>query len=145
MAQVDYFLEVDGVKGETKDSKMASKNAMDIESWSWGATNSGSHGAGGGGGSGKVVMQDIHFVKKVDKGSATLMLFCAVGQHIKKATLTARKAGKTQQEYMIFKFHDLLVSSYQLGGGSGDVLPTEQVSLNFTKIEFEYKPQKPDG
>ena len=30
------------------------------------------------------------------------------GQHIKGATLTGRKAGKDQQEYLTFKFHDVL-------------------------------------
>jgi bacteriocin-like protein len=30
-------------------------------------------------------------------------------------------------------------------GGSSDILPKEQVSLSFSKIEFKYKEQKPDG
>jgi type VI secretion system secreted protein Hcp len=146
MAAVDYFLELEGIKGETKDSKFGSKGAMDIESWSWGQSNMGTHGAGGGGGAGKVVMQDFHFVKRMDKASATLMLFCATGTHIKKGTLTARKAGKTQQEYLTFKFSDALISAYSTGGSAaGDVVPTDQFSLNFAKIEWEYKPQKPDG
>jgi type VI secretion system secreted protein Hcp len=39
-----------------------------------------------------------------------------------------------------------LVSSYQTGGsGHGDVLPIDQISLNFTKIEVEYKQQNADG
>jgi type VI secretion system secreted protein Hcp len=40
---------------------------------------------------------------------------------------------------------DLLVSSYQSGGSAGDVIPTDQVSINFSKIEIEYKEQKGDG
>ena len=39
----------------------------------------------------------------------------------------------------------MLVSSYQTGGSQGDVLPIDQVSMNFSKIEMEYKAQKPDG
>jgi type VI secretion system secreted protein Hcp len=40
----------------------------------------------------------------------------------------------------------LLVSSYQTGGSSAsDIVPTDQFSLNFSKIEFEYKEQKADG
>jgi type VI secretion system secreted protein Hcp len=39
-----------------------------------------------------------------------------------------------------------LVSSYQTGGsGHSDIVPTDQVSINYSKIEFEYKEQKPDG
>ena len=35
--------------------------------------------------------------------------------------------------------------SYQTGGSHGDILPMDQVSFNFAKIEYEYKPQKADG
>lgn len=146
MAAVDYFLELDGVKGESQDSVFKSKGAIDLESWSWGETNSGSHGFGGGGGAGKVVMQDFHFVMKMNKASTTLMLKCADGTHIPKATLTCRKAGGKQEPYLIIKFADLLVSSYQTGGSAhGDVVPTDQISLNFTKIQLEYKEQDAKG
>jgi type VI secretion system secreted protein Hcp len=143
MAAVDYFLKLDGIDGESTDDKH--KNEIDVESWSWGETNQGTHAGGGGGGAGKVVMQDFHFVMKVNKATPKLMLACAQGQHIKEAKLTCRKAGGDQQEYMTIKFADLLVSSYQTGGSSGDVVPSDQISMNFSKIEFEYKPQKPDG
>jgi type VI secretion system secreted protein Hcp len=143
MAAVDYFLKLDGIEGESQDSKH--KGEIDIESWSWGETQSGTHAGGGGGGAGKVVMQDFHFVMRVNKSSPKLLLACANGQHIKEATLLCRKAGKEQQEFLKIKFSDLLVSSYQTGGSSGDVVPTEQISLNFAKIEYEYKEQKPDG
>jgi type VI secretion system secreted protein Hcp len=144
MAQVDYFLKLGDIKGEATDSKH--KDEIEIESFSWGETNSGSSSVGGGGGSGKVVMQDFHFVKKLDKSSPVLFMNCATGMHIKEATLTARKAGGEQQEYLQVKMSDVLVSSYQVGGsGSGGVVPTDQVSLNFAKIEWNYKPQKPDG
>jgi len=146
MALVDYFLVVDGIKGESHDHKMGSKGAIDLESWSWGASQSGTHSGGGGGGAGKVHMQDFHFVMKINKASPELMLACAEGRHIKEATLTCRKAGKDQQEFFTVKMSDLLVSSYQTGGsGHSDIVPTDQISLNFAKIHFEYKPQKPDG
>lgn len=140
---VDYFLKIDGIDGESADSKH--KNSIDVESWSWGETNAGSHASGGGGGAGKVTMQDFHFVMKVNKASPKLFLACATGDHIKKAELLCRKAGKEQQEYLKITMSDLLVSSYQTGGSSGDVIPVDQISMNFAKIEWEYKEQKPDG
>lgn len=144
MAAVDYFLKIDGIPGESADSKH--KGEIDLQSFSWGATNAGSFATGGGGGAGKVAMQDFHFVMKINKASPKLMLACANGEHIKKAVLVCRKAGKEQQEYLKVTFGDILVSSYQTGGsGGGDVFPTEQISLNFAKVEFEYKEQKPDG
>ena len=143
MAAADYFLKIDGVEGESQDSKH--KAEIEIQSFSFGATQTGSFAAGGGGGAGKVSMQDFHFTVPVNKASPKLMLACASGQHIKKAVLTVRKAGKEQQEYLKYTFSDILVSSYQTGGGGGDVMPVDQISLNFAKIEQEYKEQKADG
>jgi len=143
MASVDYFLKLADIPGESTDSKH--KNEIDIESWSWGESNSGSHAGGGGGGAGKVNMQDFHFTMRINKASPKLFLACASGQHIKEALLVCRKAGKEQQEYLKIKFSELLVSSYQTGGSSGDVVPVDQISLNFAKIEVSYAPQKPEG
>lgn len=139
----DFFLKIEGVEGESTDDKH--KNEIDVESWSWGETQSGTSSGGGGGGAGKVSMQDFHFVMRVNKASPKLMLSCATGDHIKGAVLTCRKAGGEQQEYMKITMSDLLVSSYQTGGSAGDVVPVDQISLNFAKIEYEYKQQKPDG
>jgi type VI secretion system secreted protein Hcp len=143
MAQVDYFLKIDGIDGESTDDKH--KNEIDVLSWSWGETNSGTQAYGGGGGAGKVSMQDYNFVMTYNKASPKLMLACATGDHIASATLVCRKAGGGQQEYLTIKFTDLLISSYQTGGSAGDVVPVDQISFNYTKIEFEYKPQDEKG
>ena len=140
----DYFLKIDGIDGESQDAKH--KGEIQLESFSWGATQTGTFAFGGGGGAGKVSMQDFHFVMKHNKASPKLMLACARGEHIKKAVLTARKAGKEQQDFMKVSMEDVLVSSYQTGGSAtGDEIPMDQVSLNFAKIEHEYKEQKADG
>lgn len=143
MAAVDYFLKIDGIEGESGDG--AHGGEIDVLSWSWGETNAGTHSGGGGGGAGKVSMQDFHFTMKVCKATPKLMLACASGQHIPEATLTCRKAGGEQQEYMKIKFSEIHISAYQTGGSGGDVVPVDSISFNFSKIEYEYKPQKPDG
>jgi type VI secretion system secreted protein Hcp len=144
MASVDYFLKIDGIEGESQDSKH--KNEIELMSWSWGQAQMGTGVAGGGSGAGKVAMQDFQITKKVDKASPKLMLGCANGDHFKSAILIARKAGKDQQEYVKYTLSEVLISSFQTSGSAGsDVVPIDQVSLNFSKIEFEYKPQKPDG
>jgi type VI secretion system secreted protein Hcp len=140
---VDYFLKIDTVPGEAGDAKH--KNEIELESFSWGETNSGSSAGGAGGGAGKVNMQDFHFVMKNNKASPKLFLACANGQHIPSAVLTCRKQGKDQQEYLIWKFSDLLVSSYQTGGSASSEIPMDQISFNFSKVEMQYSPQKPDG
>ena len=144
MAVVDYFLKVDGIDGESTDSKH--KNEIEVESFSFGESQSGTFAHGSGGGAGKVSMQDFHFTMKLNKASAKLALACASGQHIKKAVLTARKAGGTQQDFYIVTLSDLLVSSYQVGGsGRGELIPIDQVSLNFAKIEWKYQLQDDKG
>jgi type VI secretion system secreted protein Hcp len=144
MAIVDYFLKIDGIEGESPDEKH--KNEIQVESWSFGEQQTGTAGYGGGHGAGKVQMQDFHFTMKVNKASPKLFLACATGEPIKKAVLTCRKAGKEQQEYLTWTFSDLLVSSFQTGGtGGADVIPLDQISINFTKVEVQYKEQKADG
>src|SRR6266550_4027226 len=144
MAAVDYFLKIDGIQGESKADKHTDE--IDVQSFSWGATQSGSFAGGSGGGAGKVAMQDFHFTMLHSKASPALMLACAQGDHIKSAILTCRKAGKEQQEFLKVTMSDVLVSSFQTGGsGGGDVVPTDQISLNFAKIEVEYKEQDASG
>ena len=144
MANVDYFLKIDGVDGESTDDKH--KGEIQIESYSIGGTNGSSFSSGGGGGAGKVAMQDFHFVKKIDKASAKLLTACATGEHIKTATMVCRKAGGDQQEFLTVVMSPVLVTSFQEGGSAGsDLVPIEQVSLAFGKLEFKYKEQKPDG
>jgi len=141
---VDYFLKIKGIEGECKADKH--ENEIDVLSFSWGETQTGTHSTGGGGGAGKVSMQDFHFVQKIHKGSPKLMLACACGEHIPEATLFCRKAGKEQQEFFTLKFYDLMISSFQTGGSStGDEIPMEQISMNYSKIEFCYKEQNADG
>ena len=141
---VDYFLKLDGIQGESQDK--THKNEIEIESFSWGATQTGTASHGGGMGAGRVSVQDFNFVMQVNKASPKLFLACAQGEHIKNAILVCRKAGKEQQEYLKVTFTDLLVSNYLTSGaGAGGAAPMDQISLNFSKMEMEYKEQKADG
>src|SRR5687768_18000173 len=85
---VDYFLKLDGIKGESTADKH--KDEIDIMSFSWGLTQAATAGFGGGAGAGKVQMQDFHFTSKVSRASPQLFLSCASGKHIPTATLTAQ-------------------------------------------------------
>jgi type VI secretion system secreted protein Hcp len=138
----DYFLQITGIAGESTDAKH--KNWIDVESWTWGETNSGALAPGGGGGTGKVDMQDFHFTTQMSKASPALFLACASGQHVKEAKLAGVKAGAMQQEFLTWTFSDVLVSGYQTGGAGGDLV-MDSVSLTFSKLKVEYKAQKADG
>ncbi len=140
---VDFYLKIEGIPGESQDSKH--KEWIDVESWSWGETQQGTASQGGGMGAGKVTMQDFHFVMRVNKASPVLLQNCASGKHIPSATLEAFKAGEEGQKYLAMKFTDLIVSSFQTGGSSGVEIPLDQISFNYSKIEYEYFIQDKSG
>ena len=143
MATVDYFLKIDGIKGESHDAQH--KDEIDVESWSWSETNAGAFAYGGGGGVGKVEMHDFHFVMKANKASPKLFLACCNGEHFKKAVLTCRKAGGKQEEFLKYTFTNLVVTSVVDRQTQADSFPRQEFSLNFHKVECEYKEQKADG
>ena len=137
------FAKVSGIKGESADARH--KDEIEVLSWSWGVSQSGSAAHGGGGGAGKATFADLVFTHRIDKASPLLLKACATGQHIPDATITQRKAGGGQQDYLVIKLTDVVVTSVANGGSvEGD--PThEAVALVFAKVDVEYKPQKPDG
>ena len=100
---------------------------------------------GGGGGEGKATFHDFSFTHHVDKASPVLMKACATGQHIKEATITVRKAGKGQQEFLIIKMNDVLITSVSPSGAGDAPSTAEHVALQFAKVDLEYRPQKADG
>ena len=118
MALVDYFLKLDGITGDSTDAKH--KGEIEVESFSWGVSQTASVG-GGGAGAGKAVFQDFHFTSLVTKASPSLMLKCANGTHLKNAILIAR--GQDQRggssEFLKITLSDVLVSSFTDAGGEG--------------------------
>ena len=140
----DVFAKIGDIKGESIDDKH--KDEVEVLSWSWGVSTGDTDAQGAAGdGAGKANFADFNFTHRVDKASPVLFRMCATGEHIKEATITARKAGKGQQEFLIIKMSDVIVTSVHSNGGSDGALTAEQVALRFAKVDLEYKPQKADG
>jgi len=126
---IDYFLKIDGIAGESLDSKH--KGEIDVESWSWGESLEGS----GPGGPGRVRMNDLAITARLSKASPPLLTACASGQHFKSAELVGVAAGKGA-EIVRYRLGDVLVSSYQAAGAAADVSgPENVVSLAFSKLD----------
>lgn len=140
---VDMFMKVGDIKGEARDKSHSDE--IDVLSWSWGLSQSGTMHISGGGGAGKVNIQDLSFTKYVDKSSTNLMLACCNGKHYPEALLTVRKAGENPVEYLKLTMTDVLITGVSTGGSGGEDRITENVMLNFAKVKVEYTPQKPDG
>lgn len=139
----DMFLNLDGIKGESTDSKH--KGEIDILSFSWGMSQLGAGHRGSGSGAGKVEVSDISITKYIDKSSPSIMTACATGEHIAKGKFTVRKAGGSSPlDYLTLDMEKVYISSYQTGGTGGELL-TETIGLNFVKVKLEYWTQTEKG
>jgi type VI secretion system secreted protein Hcp len=138
------FAKIGDIKGESVDGKH--QDEIEVLSFSWGVTNPVSTTPGGGVGAGKVTFQDLSIVHNIDKASPLLLKACAQGTVLKDATITHRKSGKGQLDYLVVKLNDVIITGVTHSGASDQpATGSETVILAFAKMDFEYKPQKPDG
>jgi type VI secretion system secreted protein Hcp len=137
-------LKLAGIDGESTDPKH--KGEIDVLAWSWGLSQEApSTGGGGGGGAGRPGIENLSIQKLVDLASPLLLSFSAQAKHISDGTLTTRRAGKRGGEFLLFKMSNVVVTSVRVAASKDDNVPTENITLNFGKLEFGYRPTKPDG
>ena len=143
---MDMFINMGAkIKGESRDKVQGPKNDIDVLAWSWGMSQSGTTHTGGGGGAGKANFQDLSFTKYVDSASQALMGALAKGSHIDKVTLLVRKAGEGQHNYIQIDMKEVIVSSLSTGGSGGEDRLTENVTINFAEVAFDYFKQDAKG
>ena len=144
---VEMFLKLTGIEGESTDAKH--QGEIDLLAWSWGLSREAppTGGGGGGSGAGSPRIENISIQKLVDLASPLLLSFSAQGKHISDGTLTTRKAGKSASrgEFLLFRMTNVVVTSVHVVASKDDNVPTENITLNFAKLEFGYRPTKPDG
>jgi type VI secretion system secreted protein Hcp len=139
----DIFAKLGGIKGESNDAKH--KDEIEVLSYSWGVTKP-VLPASSGGGAGKASFQDLVIVHRIDKASPMLMEACATGKHLNDATITHRKDGKQPFEYLIVKLNDVQITAVTHDSANNQPdTGSEKVSLTFTKVALEYRPQRLDG
>jgi type VI secretion system secreted protein Hcp len=140
---IDSFLKLGTLKGESVVKGF--EDQIQLLSWGWGMTQSGTTHTASGGGAGKVDVSDLQVSKHVDAASPMLALACCKGTHYDTATLTMRKAGGTALEYVTLTLTDLIVTSYSVSEGGGGDLLTDTFTLNFGKFKFSFQPQDNKG
>ncbi|MDB5437870.1 MAG: hypothetical protein JWM33_297 [Caulobacteraceae bacterium] len=149
---IDTFLYFTGasdsieIKGESQDDNYSKKHAIEVFSFSWGASNPVSIGSSSAGlGAGKVSLSSLNIMKKVDTASPLLFLACCKGTHFPKVNLELRKAGnsKNSEPYQVFELTSVFVESVQQSASSEEA--TESVSLAYGAIVFKYAPQDVNG
>lgn len=134
-AAVDYFLEIDGVPGESQDAQQA--GSIDVLSFSWGATNSR--------GRGRTQLQDLQIVKNVDVASPVLFERLVQGANVASMELLGRKAGGSSQVFLRYCFQGVRVASIQQADSRNSATPTESVSFSYSAVSEQYAPQKANG
>ncbi len=72
-------------------------------------------------------------------------LACCTGTHFPNASVSIRKAGGEQLEFLKYEFDQIFVTGVQWSGGAGDAVPTEVVSFAYGAVTMTYTPQNADG
>lgn len=129
-------LKIAGIDGES--TQKGHENEIELLDWNWGVENAAKPAAGSGSATGKAVARALVFTHRYDRASPQLAKACAQGKHLAAATLSARKAGKGQQDFLTVTLKNVLVASVSV---SGDVEQIgESVALTYEQIEVTYRP-----
>src|SRR5262245_33210896 len=96
------FLEIDGIKGESSSTNHP--GAIEIESFSWGATNTAAHGSGGG--QGKATFHDISITKMLSKATPQLLVACTSTNPIPQATLFVSESESEPLDYFTIRLEN---------------------------------------
>ena len=89
---------------------------------------------------GETTLGDIVVVRQLDKSSTKLQEACANGTFFKEIEIHFCTTVKNKQEpYLTYKLSDVIISSFSMhGNASGSPLPSEQVTMGYTKAEWNY-------
>lgn len=144
MADIYAFLELEGIEGESQDSDY--QNKIEVQSFSWGATNNSSYASGTGSGIGKGQIQDITCTKYTDKASLKLMERSVNGKPLDSGKLSLLKqSGDSKIAYLEIDLTNVVVTSFQVTATGDGRLPMESFSLHFVQFQAHYKPQGNEG
>lgn len=89
---------------------------------------------------GDTALADVVCVRQLDKSSTKLQEACANGTFFKEAQIDfCTTVGNRQEPYLTYKLADVIVSSYSMHAvASGMPLPSEEITLAYTTVEWTY-------
>jgi type VI secretion system secreted protein Hcp len=157
MPTFDIFLKFDGIKGDSTDDRHANETV--VLSYEQGIDHPAPSSPTGGGSAGRPTFSGIRFRKPVDVGSIPLLLACASGKHIRDARFAFRRLAARVDFYTV-TLEDVLVTHMIQRAGTGAQYPLsfdellegsasegflDELTLNYMKIRWEYRPIGPTG
>jgi type VI secretion system secreted protein Hcp len=141
----DAFVKLDGIEGESTDSKHS--GWIEVIQFNTGVSQMVSTTASSAGGAGaeRADVRPFNFLKQVDSSSPKLFQACAAGTHFDKITITIYRAGgDIKVKFMEYELSNCIICDVSTDGGSKG-FPAENVSINFGKIFITYVKQRRQG
>ena len=132
----DYYLKIDGIKGESQAVDMT--DYIELDSFSFGASSPADIG-GKGMSAGKASLSEFSFSCPLDAASAFILKNLYSGKHISTASFVGRKTGGDGKpyKYLEVNFTNCFITNHSTGGGAQGV-PTQSVSIAYEQIEYQY-------
>ncbi len=134
----DAFMQIDGIEGDSTDAEHS--GWIEVQSFHHSISQpvGGSRSSGGAATAGRVEHQDFTVTKELDKATVLLYLQCCKGTHIPSVQIELCRAGDNPKPFMRYKLSHVLISNISPSGVPGSKMPSENVSFNYGKIEWEY-------
>ena len=130
------YLKFDSIKGSVTDSKF--KEQIELNSFQWGAGIGVSSSRGGDRTHSEPSVSEITVTKQTDKASEKLFKALLMGEPVGKGTLSFTAASKGEAvAFATLVIEEVIVSGYSMST-SGDGIPSESLSLNFTKFDWSF-------
>lgn len=124
-SNVDIFLQLDGIDGDSVDSRHDGE--IDVLTFTGPGVCRSSAGS-------VPVFEPVTISKQTDKASPLILKYAVEGTHIPEGRLTVRKAGGSALEYLVFEFQNIQILS------SGDIF-----TFSAEHTTMIYTPQNDDG
>jgi type VI secretion system secreted protein Hcp len=137
------FIKLDGINGESKDSKHT--DWIDVLSWGTGIDQAASTSFGAGVTTGKANFDEVWFAHYVDKATATILSKAASGEVVPKAQLHCCRISGDMGTYLDMTLENCVVSSVRVEGATNSPRVIARVGLSFTKMKTETKAQNEKG
>ena len=138
-----FFLKIPEIKGDAVHREHPGE--ITLRSWSWGENQSVAFKVDSKK-SASVSMEDFKCRAVTGTASPQLFLFCASGKILKTATLTCIKPKNNDFiTYLTIELSNVIISEYHITGDDGALLPVDNFSLSFKKIEMKFSAEKTDG
>jgi type VI secretion system secreted protein Hcp len=129
------YIKFDKFPGSSTDDKF--KDQVEVNSFQFGAGIGVGSPRGGDRTSSEPSVSEITCSKQTDKSSEMLFKYLLLGENIGKAMISFTAASKGESvAYAQLELSDVIISGFSMSSG-GDI-PSESISLNFTKFDWSF-------